>query len=238
MPREWLPPNLDDLVEHYLSGQSVKALAEQHGVSRNVIDRVLDQAGVQRRGRSEAMTVRMAQTSPEERARLAEAAHNAVRGKRQSVEHRARIAATRERLAVSSPYELLLAEWLVDMSPVTQKAIGVYNVDLAIEPVAVEVFGGNWHGHGRHRGRFQQRRQDILDGGWSLLVVWVTRQHRLQRAVADEVRAFVDLARREPSLVGQYRVVWGDGQLAPTCCDDPEHLALVPAASRADCRRS
>src|ERR1022692_2215574 len=52
------------LVARYLAGESEKALAEALGIDRIVIRNRLLKAGVQRRGRSESMYLRMSQTGP------------------------------------------------------------------------------------------------------------------------------------------------------------------------------
>src|SRR5699024_7131513 len=72
--------DINDLISRYLSGESVKHLAESFGFSRQVVYRVLRNANIKPRNRSESMYVRMAQTPPEERKRLASAANEAKRG--------------------------------------------------------------------------------------------------------------------------------------------------------------
>ena len=66
-----MPPRLsvdcDNIIREYLAGKSVKQLASDIGHSRQVIYRVLRNAGITPRNRSESMYTRMAQTSPEER---------------------------------------------------------------------------------------------------------------------------------------------------------------------------
>src|SRR6266568_3349358 len=79
MSRERIPLEVSDLVKRYLGGESENALAKSLGVSRNVIERRLRETNIKRRGGSASMFLRMSQTSPEERSRLAFAAHEAVR---------------------------------------------------------------------------------------------------------------------------------------------------------------
>lgn len=119
-----------------------------------------------------------------------------------------------------------------------QKAIGPYNADLAAYPVAVEIFGGNWHARGRHAARFPDRVRYFLDQGWNLVIVWVLDRRRWQSAIpltpaaADYIASFVQLTRRDPSTRGQYRVIWGDGKEAATDGLDLNELALVPSRRR------
>lgn len=225
--------SIPGLVERYQSGESVKSIADSTGVARTVVQRLLIAEGIHPRGQVEANRLLAAERTPEQHRANTQAAHAAVRGRPQSAEHRVRIAVARERNQTSaSPAELLLAEWLKDLGPTPQKAVGPYNVDLAIGPVAVEVFGGHWHSHGHHAARTPERARYILDQGWLLVVVWVTAKHRLQRPVADHLRSLVQQASGNPSLAGQYRVVWGDGEDATAACPDLNHLALVPTIRR------
>jgi hypothetical protein len=94
MPRPWVPPDLDNLLKRYRSGESEQQLAQSYGVGRSIIRRILTENGVQPRGIGEAQLLRMQRLSPEERQALAAAAHAAVRGTKQSVEHRESIART------------------------------------------------------------------------------------------------------------------------------------------------
>lgn len=76
-----LRKNLDteEIIERFKSGDSVKAIAEHFKVGRPAIVRRLKEAGLKPRNRSEGMYARMARTTPEERKRLASAAHKAIR---------------------------------------------------------------------------------------------------------------------------------------------------------------
>ena len=122
----------------------------------------------------------------------------------------------------------MLIERGLDVIP--QKAIGPYNVDLASGTVAVEVFGGGWHGYGRHRRRAPERLRYILDEGWNLMVIWIIARRRapLHAAAADYVASFVELASGDPSIRGQHRVVWGDGQEVASVGFNIDDLSAIP----------
>lgn len=225
----------DEVVSAYMAGTSEYALAQQYGVSRNVIARRLAEAGIQRRSHSKAGQVRAAQMSPEQRAAQAAAAHDAVRGTKQSLETLERRAMLREqRGGYDSEGERQLAEWLAQrgLSPLPQKAIGKYNVDIAVSPIAVEVLGGGWHLEKRHHAT---RTPQILNAGWHLAFVWNHEgDSALTEGAADYVVSFLDEIRREPPTVGQYRVISGDGQLlaAGGCEDDKFPLVPPPRGSK------
>lgn len=225
-------PDIDDLVERYMSGDSVLALSERVGVSRRTINRWLMDAGIEIRTASQQMHIRQSRLSDSERRRRLERAWAAKRGRPNPVESRIRGAAARERRAEpGSDSERLLAGWLRERGmPVRhQVAIHTYNVDLAAAPIAVEVFGGNWHATGLHLARGPQRCEEIIDAGWSIVYVWDQSRCPMRVEAADHVIAFYEATRRDPSLVGEYRMVRGDGKLLTRGRGKPDYDAFIPS---------
>lgn len=240
MTAKWVPPDADDLVRRYVVGESEKALAEAFGVGRQAIRRVLLEAGIQPRNRSEGMFTRMAQTSPEERARLASAAHAAVRGRsvpRAEKEARARTMEARGASAHTvSPAELVFAGWLREngLPVVHQKAVGPYNVDIAAGSVAVEILGGGWHRAKLHGERLRY----ILDAGWDVIYIWAAaRDYPLGPGAAEYVIAHLEFRDRNPAAPRCYRVIRGGGQFvaggSADCDDIPD---VIPISYRPDVR--
>jgi very-short-patch-repair endonuclease len=224
----------DFICSAYADGASENELAKMHDCSRVVIKRILERHGIPRRDNANANRLMMAGRTPEENARNAQAAHDAARGSVRSWEQRCELAARRHGTVPALATELLYAAWLRmrGFEIVHQHAVGPYNCDLTIPAacVAVEIFGGNWHGTGKHAGMFAERAQYVLDQGWLLVVVWVDQaKKRLSEASADYIGALAEQARRDPSLRGQYRVVWGDGEVVPTEGRQLDEFATVPA---------
>ena len=251
MPRVLAPSNTDHdvpfgltdegaqvIVERYVGGESVNAIARSYGISRRAVDRRLDAAGVTRRDQVEANRLMMATRTPEENAANARAAHEAVRGRARPIEERAKAAATRERLhahrSQTSEHEaaLVVALRARGLDVIPQKAIGPYNVDLATGAVAVEVFGGGWHAYGVHRKRTPERLRYILDQGWNLVIVWASRERwPIGPGACDYIAAFAEEAGRNPAIRGEYRVIWGDGKVAPIGGVEVDDLARKPSRS-------
>lgn len=182
------------------------------------------------------MFERMAKTPPEERMRLTNAAHAAVRGRRQSVEHRCKTALTIERNAkVASAYEADMIQWLTEegISVTPQKAIGPYNIDIAIDEsrIAVEIFGGNWHATDRHAARFAKRMEYLLRSGWTVIVIWACKgwggKTLWSRASADYVIALHKVNRSRESASGEKHVIRGDGKTTPVATFNPQNGALI-----------
>ena len=224
--------DLDELVQLYESGESVLALAKRFSVDRNTITKRLRLMGIEPRGMRDAQLLLSSRRTPQERRRLAEFAFEAKRGRPNSDEALERAARTRESLGYGgSMGELVLAKWLarrgLRMKP--QVAIGRYNCDLALAPVAVEVFGGNWHASGYHARAYPERCKEILHAGWNLVIVWDQARCPLSIEAAQYVVAFYEVARAYPAPVGEYRVIRGDGEELSRGRGELDDDALVPS---------
>jgi hypothetical protein len=209
--------NPEQLAADYRRGESVKSIAQRAGVSCDAIRSRLVSQGVTLRSTSEQGRIYSASLTPEQRRDRAAAANAAARGSTVPAHRLAQRAITLKERGWDGPHvsqgdrdlgALLAARGL---QAVPQQAIGPYNVDLALSPVAVEVHGGSWH---RSNAAAEREREDyILDAGWHLLIFWTTSDYPLQPRGADEVAAYVDLARSDPSLPREKRVIRGNGQL-------------------------
>lgn len=226
------------IVSRYLAGESEKALADALGTNRTVIRNRLLDADIQPRGRSESMYLRMSQASPEERARLASAAHDSVRGKPKTPEFLIARAIGVERQGAAhgnaSPAELMLASMLRDAGVpiIHQKAIGPYNVDLAVGSVAVEVLGGGWHRAKLHGERLRY----LLDAGWDVIYVWVNAlRYPLGPGAGQYVVAHCEFRDRNPSAPRCYRVIRGGGEFVAEGSSDGDDIPdVLPVTNRPD----
>lgn len=221
---------MEEIAAAYRSGESELSLAERFQVDRNVIRRVLTESGVDVRDRSAAQHNRLAKMTSEERSLLTEAAHEAARGRSVPAEELFARARMRERtLSHASPREGVFGKHLAgrthEVTP--QKAVGPYNVDFAVGPVAVEVLGGNWHAY---KPEHAQRTPYLLNAGWHVLFVWDLKKAPLCIEAAEYVLAWAQQASGNPAAVRQYRVIRGDGQLAASGSADDQHFPLVPAS--------
>ena len=214
-------PNLDQLIRRYVAGTSLKQLSDESGYSRPLLLRRLTERGVPIRNRSTAETLKWSRLKLDRRAveRQCGGAWAANRGRvRQPIE-KLRAAATLFRRATrpAGRYEVDL---LVMLSPLYsptdlchQFAVGPYNVDLAVrsQRVAVEVM--RFHHRKANSTIRRERLEYLLRRGWSVLVVFVVQKRTLELLpVAQQIHAFVQQARLDPSGWGQYGVIGRDGQ--------------------------
>lgn len=212
LPRKLKNIDVDNLTSSYLGGTSEKALAESFGISRSAIRRILVKNDIVPRGRSESMFVRMSQTSPQERQRLAQAAHKARTGQPVSVATKEKHALTVEKKGLTiSKTEILLKNSLLGygIETISQKAIGIYNVDLATDSVAMEVLGGSWHNTKSHG----QRLNYLLDRGWDVIFVWIGKDFPLTICATQDIIAQIEFRNSHPTAPRRYRVIRGSGEL-------------------------
>lgn len=222
-----------EIVSRYVAGESELALAKHFDVSRQVIRRRLEEQGAGLRDMSAAGFQRYDGSTREERAAVTAAANAAKRGKPAAESSLERAARTRERSqGPMSRYERLVAAWLAErnIAHTREKAVGRYNVDFALNAVAVEVLGGEWHS-GRVKSKVHGRRTpELFRRGWHVAFVWATANHPMTEAVMEQIVAFEDFASRNPSAEREYRVIRGDGQLLSRgCLEDYEVTGIRPA---------
>lgn len=209
----------NDIIRLYNNGWSVLRMAKHFGCARGVITKRLLGVGIQPRNSSEATRIIAATLPPEERSRRASAAHDAVRGKKKSV---AFLFAKAQGVELSqsgiSRIEIRCREMLrergIDSTP--QKAIGPYNVDLALNafPIAVEIFGGGWHFSGRHLSRYRKRIEYLLNCGYYPIIILVSRDYPLEIGAIEYIISFTESLRRNEPPSREDWVIRGNGEIA------------------------
>lgn len=165
-------------------------------------------------------------------------AHDAVRGKKRTYSdlcHRSMgIEANPTKM---SRWETYFKDFLVANNiPFTFcKSVGKYNVDFAIgSSIAVELFGGAFHATGRAADRMHERMKFLIDNGWNVYVIWcLSKESCIFSGCFDDFIAFMNMASGNKSSVGQYRVIWSDGDFISAGSVESDYLAAVkPSAFR------
>lgn len=228
-PRRNLLLDVQALADAYLSGESEYAISKRLGISRATIRERLRQADVAVRNSSQAGLLRASKMPATQRAQQVAAAHQAKRGKPATLADLETRARTRERDGkFGSEGERFLAYLLEErgLRPIPQKAVGKYNVDFAVGPVAVEVLGGNWHATKRTHAT---RTPHILNAGWNLVFVWNAKTYSpITSGAADHIVAVCEEMDWQPPAVCQYRVISGSGQLLAAGSANSGAFTLVP----------
>jgi transposase/very-short-patch-repair endonuclease len=229
--RSGLRLELDNLkiIDLFNQGVGTDGIAKEIGCSDTAIRTRLKKLGLGPRNRSEQQQARMDRASPEEKLRLLSAAHAAATGRSHTWEERCKRAKTHESsLDRMSDTERQLANLFRErgIEVEHQTAIGAYNCDLTCAPVAVEIWGGGWHWYGEHRRIFEERSRYIMDCGWNLLIVPITKYFPLTPAVADYLVFKIEEFRANPPPICEYWVIWGAGEFTTGGCADDKDFSI------------
>jgi very-short-patch-repair endonuclease len=205
----------------YDAGRDIKSLCAEFGIGRRRVETVIKMNGGTLRTLRQAVGLRYARMSKSERQSLVAHAHIAKKGVPASIQSLERRAKTMEvTLQLASRADLILGVWLaqrgVQFTP--QKALGPYNLDIAIDElsVAVEV-NGDWHYFPDRTAAESKRRDFLLDRGWSVIDVRLAATSArpwkyLRPTCADKIVAVLNQIRREISSGSKHWVVGGDGE--------------------------
>lgn len=210
--------NADDIIREYNSGKSVKALANQFGVSRNVIIQRLHSAGIQQRNRSEAMYLRMSQTSQEERKNLAKAANIAKRGSKNTPEMLHKRALAKKRFVGAFEQEFIDAISAAGIVTFPQEPFLSYNLDIGCGDIAVEI---HTQCASPLTTKFIKKVMNCVNSGKSMIYVWISPRNFVATPECyEKVIATIQEFRRNPPSRSQYWVIRGTGEIYAAGCFD------------------
>lgn len=219
------------IVNLYVSGWSENRVALHFGYGRRCIRKRLLDSGIHIRNQSEAEALKWSQMSPEQRKKQVKSAHDTAKGRIVSWSTKCKHAKTVElRPSNVSKYEIIVQRKLCvrGIPTIAQMAIGAYNCDIAASPVVVEVWGGNWHFFGNHARRCEERLSYILNCGWFVYILPITKRFPLTEAVTDYLASYIKQIRRDKPSVCEYRMVWGAGDYTTSGCLDNMNFPIVP----------
>jgi very-short-patch-repair endonuclease/transposase len=207
--------DLSKAVERYVSGETMQKVAADFGVTRRRLEIAVRSAGYTPRTMLQAVGLRYTNMSARERRSITAKANIAKRGRKASIASQERRARTLEvTLQLASRTDLLLSVWLaqkgIKFTP--QKAFGPYNIDIAIEELAVAVeVNGSWHYFPDRSSTEIKRRNYLLNGGWKLIDVKLGKY--LRPSCADKIISLLDAMRQNETSWGEHCVIGGDGEL-------------------------
>ena len=208
------PRNLvdtDNIISEYFAGKSVKQLATDHGCSRQVIYRVFRDANITPRNRSEAMYLRMSQTSPEERKRIASAANKAKRGLANTPEMLHKRALAHKRFIGIGEAQFAMILRLHNVPVVEQEPFLSYNLDIGCGNIAVEI---HTQTASPLTSKFRKKLMDCLKAGKSMVYVWIDpRKFLISNKCYKNLVSIVQEASTNPPSRSKYWVIRGTGEL-------------------------
>lgn len=222
--------NRRDLYRRYKSGQSENFLSNHFNVCRNVIRRYLREGHINIRSQIEANRLMMSKRTPEENAKNTIAAHAAIKGTRHSEEHCIKHAQTVERMVLHTSvnedvaYGLLVAR---GFTVTRQKAIGRYNVDLAVHEgtIAVEICGGGYSLATLRRTR--KRLDYIINSGWCPILIYVPREYPLESGAIEHIITTSHTLSSGKSIDRREHVILGNGNPSSVYSSQVDYNASV-----------
>lgn len=159
--------------QHWDDERPIKDIAKDLGVSRACVYANLRRAGVPWRDTRASTTLWNKKLGTEGRQINTAAAHAAVRGTKRTIEDKEARAKRVEALAKLSPLESVFREVLIELGypPDPQKAVGIYNIDLAMTDymIAVEIDPGNWHNTTRKAEADRAKDRYLQEHGWRII---------------------------------------------------------------------
>ena len=227
--RKQLPDEL--IARSYIAGLSELELSKEYGVDRIVIRRRLKEQGVEIRGPSAANIVSAARLSPEFRQKRAEAAHAAVRGKKRTHDELVRRSITKESIECyigSGENELKQLLIAAGFDVIPQKTCDIYNIDLAVGNVAVELKSGVSTLGICHSDHTSGRIEKLIESGYSVLYVCF-RDIEALVAAFDNIVSEINILSSLPTVRGQYRVIGCRLQDYAIVKNERQQFTRVPA---------
>lgn len=223
-----LEVDLSDALRRYAEGETMKSLCEEFRIGRRRMESALRHAGIPVRTLRQSVGLRYTRMSKSERQSLVARAHIAKKGKPADERAQERRAKTNEvTLQLASRADLILGVWLAQhgLRFTPQKALGPYNLDIAVDElsVAVEV-NGDWHYFPERTAAESKRRNYLFDRGWRLIDVCITSTGArpwkyLRPACANKIIELLESVRRNKSMRCKHWVIGGDGETLPGGCD-------------------
>ena len=231
--RVYLPS--EEVIELFNSGIGVVGIAKLFNCAPGPVYATLRDAGIESRNRSEQQLARMARTSKEERIRLTEAAHNAMRGRKWTEDELSARSCSEKirefRGKAARDTEDFVYDNLIQrgITGVRQYPIGRYSCDIFVDPVAVEVIGksfGRFLGDGKPANRIKY----ILNSGFHVIYQVVTEEFPCN---FDYLIALIKQFSCDPSPLRQYRMIWCAGDAESGGSSNDDNIAFVyPFISR------
>lgn len=214
------------------AGHSANSIGKQLKISRTMVKTILEELNIPIPDISEGNRRSAAMLTDDARKARASAAHEAIRkiGRHSptQTQHSVRKQVSGDYIGVG---ETELGEQLISagLKPIPQAAFEGYNIDLLCDHLAVEVH--NYTTRPTDKTQILTRIIKILSGGISIIYVRTGPNFpMITDAAVNQVVAFYNHTRKNPSSIGQYRVIRGDGKVDWTAERHLDHLAGIVAS--------
>lgn len=238
MSRKIEPANRDDLLREYVAGSSENEIAKKAGVSRNVVARWLLEAGIDRRGQSDAERMKWATMSRIARRRQVRAANEAARGRVRSDAEVIRGAASNFAAQTrKGAYEDTVAAIArgFGFAVLQQHPVHRYNIDVALHELRVAVEVLSHYPYADSSVPYRERVEHLVDAGWRLLWIDCAQRRDFDPAIVGEhILAHANAARRNEPAGRRQWVIRCNGKPTPAIREHLHKLTGVPCTDGCD----
>lgn len=219
MRRKVPPFNTVNFCARYVAGEGLESLTHELGIGWTTGTKILKAGGVIIRTHAEAQILWRIRVGPERRKEITRKANASLRGTKMESKLAKRMAVCRAKALEKTgsfigvfEEEIALGLQMVGYSPVKQKAVGPYNIDIAIGTVAVEVVRTpNSPFADPH---IRKRTKKLIESNWAVIQVWVTRIENPDiPAILKQLVSLLQFLQRNKSSRRKYWVVRGTGEL-------------------------
>lgn len=224
----------DEIINLYKGGMSENALSKKFGVSRNVIRTRLVNNKVHIRSQSEAETLKWSKMSDKQRSQQVKAANKAIRNKPKGFHIQNAIKQAKQKEQTRSKVGALENAFIKEFEHkgfkvIPQKAVYVYNIDLAINNTAIEIHINSANPHGNYW-YFRKRIVELLKRNWNVIYIKITSDAFVQRT-ANKVCAMIDLVESDHSGICHYGMIRGSSELVTSGRLNGDKLTTVDACN-------
>lgn len=188
-----------EIIAAYLTGESELSIATRHGISRNVIRRIILAHGIEPRTSSEANFLRMERTTASEREILTAKA-------RQTRVQNLAADAFEDKANFSigmGEKEIIAALTALGHTVIHQEVIDGYVIDIAIGNIAIEIRSKCYSTFIDER---PERREHLFKCGKQIVGV-AFRDYMCIVERMNEIVALIDFACRHPAPIGEYWMI-------------------------------
>lgn len=220
------------IINLFNSGYSVNKISKITGFERSSINLRLKRAGIKPRNQSEAEYLKWSQMTSEQRAKQVSKAHEFRKGKATTNEWFIKQAKskfiTKSKVGAG---EAEFIKWVEEkgLKAISQAPVFKYNIDILVDKLAVEIHVNTCNPH--TYGYFPQRIIDLLNSGFDVLYIKVTKGTPLSKVCADYAMSFIEFRRKNPTASCQYRVIRGNSDVISIGELDSDKTSLIVTSS-------
>lgn len=221
-----------EVARMYKNGLSCPEISKKLGIGRGTVTKCLDDAGVNIRTASEATKIRLSKMTADERKELTKAPNKKRRMTRPPESWKINQALGKQKTRSKAGMfegDLIKALKSRGFECVHQMAWRKYNFDIFIgDDFAVEVHSSM--SRPVHAAGDFKKSIEALGSGIHVCYFWVRPDRKVTEIAVNQLISFYNITRRNPTPLGQYRVIRSNGEIDTVCNDYLNEIAAIASS--------